>query len=255
MKQLFNFLDTNTIITGGSSGIGMEIAKNFALSGSNVLIIGRNEEKLKKTVLELENEINKKIQYFKCDVQNQKDIDQLYDYTSEKFNKKLNILVNSAGINIRNPVESINHADWNEIIDINLTGTFRVTQKLLPLIKQSDFGRIINLGSIFATVSYPSRAAYAASKGGVIMFTKTLAIELAKSNITVNSISPGPLLTEINKAVLKDEENYKKFCEKIPIGRFGEPSEVITSIFFLASKYSSYVTGADIKVDGGWTIY
>ncbi len=254
MNKLFDFLNTNTIITGGSSGIGMEIAKNLAVIGSNVLIIGRNDEKLKNVVFKLENETNKKIQYFKCDVQSQKDIEKLYEYACDKFNKKINILVNSAGLNIRNPVESINHTDWNEIIDINLTGTFRVTQKLLPLLKKSEFGRIINLASIFATVSYPSRAAYAASKGGVLMFTKTLAIELAKSNITVNSISPGPLLTEINKSVLEDKENYNKFCEKIPIGRFGEPNEIITSVLFLASKYSSYVTGADIKVDGGWTI-
>ena len=92
-------------------------------------------------------------------------------------------------------------------------------------------------------------------KGAVLTFTKTIAIELAKFNITANCISPGPLLTEINKVVLDDKENYRKFCEKIPVGRFGETNEILTSVAFLASRYSSYVTGADIKVDGGWTIY
>ena len=165
----------------------------------------------------------------------------------------MNILINSSGINIRDKVIDISIKDWNEVINTNLTGVMFSTQKLIELLKNADYGRIINITSIFSKVSYPERASYASSKGGLIQLTKTLALELSKFNITANSISPGPMLTDINKKVLEDKINYEKFCQNIPLGRFGNPEEIATAIMFLASKYSSYVNGSDILIDGGWT--
>lgn len=258
MNNFFNFKGTNTLITGGSSGIGEEIAKCLYGLGSNIIIVSRDKKKLDKVF----NRINEKnikrgnsIYIFQTDVTKRKDIIQMSKFVSKTFSGKLNILINSAGTNVRDSIEDIKYEDWDQVININLTGTFLTTQAMLPFLKNSEYGRIINLASIFSSVSYPSRASYSSSKGGVLMFTKTVAIELAKLNITANCISPGPLLTEINKAVLKDKDNYTKFCEKIPLGRFGDPKEVLTSVLFLASKYSTYVTGSDIKVDGGWTAF
>ena len=259
MENLFNFSNTNVLITGGSSGIGEEIAKCLFGLGSNIIIVGRDENKLKKALSKIvannKNNQNNTLDILQSDVTKPEEVSKISMFVDSKFSGKLNILINSAGTNIRDSLEDIKYEDWNTVINSNLTGTFLTTQAMLPLLKKSEFGRIINLASIFSSVSYPSRASYASSKGGVLMFTKTIAIELAKLNITANCISPGPLLTEINKVVLEDKDNYNKFCEKIPVGRFGEPSEVLTAVLFLASKNSSYVTGTDIKVDGGWTAF
>ncbi len=257
MSDLFNFKNTNTIITGGSSGIGREIAKCLYSYGSNILIVGRNKSKLQETIdLILENDRGKTgsgIKMFQCDVTNYDSVKEMIQYADNLFLGKLNILINSAGTNIRDSLQDIKYEDWKEVIDTNLNGTFLVTKQSLQMLKNSDFGRIINLASIFSSVSYQSRGSYSSSKGAVLMFTKTIAVELAKLNITANCLSPGPLLTEINKSVLKDKQNYNKFCERIPMGRFGNPEEILTSILFLASQKTSYVTGSNIIVDGGWT--
>ncbi len=130
---------------------------------------------------------------------------------------------------------------------------FLISKYSLDFLKKSKNGRLINFTSIFSSVSFEGRTPYASSKGGLLLLTKTLALEWAKHKITVNSISPGPFLTELNLPVLKDKKNYREFCKKIPIGRFGNPEEIITSVLFLSSAKSSYVTGSNILVDGGWT--
>jgi NAD(P)-dependent dehydrogenase (short-subunit alcohol dehydrogenase family) len=165
---------------------------------------------------------------------------------------KLNIAINSAGFNIRNKIEDITLDEWESIQKVNLTGGFIFAKGVYPLLKNADFGRLINITSIFSKVSFPERASYSSSKGGLLQLTKTLAVEWADSKITVNCISPGPFLTDINKPVLDNPENYKAFCMNIPKGRFGDPEEIITSCLFLASQYSSYVNGSEIVVDGGW---
>ena len=129
-----------------------------------------------------------------------------------------------------------------------------ILKKLYPLLKNSKYSRVINLTSIFSTRTMQKRTAYSASKAALLMLTKSLALEWCGKNFTVNSISPGPFLTEINLPVLKNKKEYKKMCEKIPLKRFGNTDEIITPMLFLASSNSSYVNGADIIVDGGWKI-
>ena len=254
MDDLFNLDGTNSLIIGGASGLGFEAAKILYLYGSNVIISSRDSTKLKNAQTKIKkNSLDNTISYFQADITKQKNIEELYKYTDKNFEGKLNILINSSGINIRDKVIDISIKDWNEVINTNLTGVMFSTQKLIELLKNADYGRIINITSIFSKVSYPERASYASSKGGLIQLTKTLALELSKFNITANSISPGPMLTDINKKVLEDKINYEKFCQNIPLGRFGNPEEIATAIMFLASKYSSYVNGSDILIDGGWT--
>ena len=254
MDDLFNLDGTNSLIIGGASGLGFEAAKILYLYGSNVIISSRDSTKLKNAQTKnKKNSLDNTISYFQADITKQKNIEELYKYTDKNFEGKLNILINSSGINIRDKVIDISIKDWNEVINTNLTGVMFSTQKLIELLKNADYGRIINITSIFSKVSYPERASYASSKGGLIQLTKTLALELSKFNITANSISPGPMLTDINKKVLEDKINYEKFCQNIPLGRFGNPEEIATAIMFLAIKYSSYVNGSDILIDGGWT--
>tara|TARA_Y100001936_G_C16021573_1_gene639808 strand:- start:3 stop:773 length:771 start_codon:yes stop_codon:yes gene_type:complete len=254
MSNPYDFSNSNALIVGGATGLGKEIANALASHGADVLITSRNEKKLKTVTEEInELDINGTCSFFPCDITDTNSLKSLIDHVSIVTGGKLNILFNSAGINIRNPIEKIIEDDWDKIHDVNLKGAFLLNQLSFDLLRSADFGRVINIASIFSSVTYPDRAAYASSKGALLMLSKTLALEWAKYKITVNTISPGPFLTEINTKVLENPENYEKFCTRIPMSRFGEPSEIITSALFLASPMSSYITGTDLIVDGGWT--
>lgn len=253
MIKPFDFENSTALIIGGGSGIGKEIARSLCDHGAKVIISGRREEILIKTHEEINANANGLCSYFTVDVTSEKSVQNLMSEVDNRFGGKLNILVNSAGTNIRAPIEEVSLSDFKEVNDTNLTGTFLITKTAKPFLKAANYGRVINLASIFASVSYPDRLSYASSKAGVLLFSKTVALEWAQDGITVNTISPGPLLTEINKKVLEDKVNYNKFCERIPMRRFGESYEIITAALFLASPMSGYITGSDIVVDGGWT--
>jgi NAD(P)-dependent dehydrogenase (short-subunit alcohol dehydrogenase family) len=253
MEKMFDFSNANALIMGGGSGIGKEIAKALCKNGASVIISGRSIKKLNATKKEIDILHQGACNVYVSDISIKSSVEELISYTSELFSGRLNILVNSAGVNVRGPIEEVTLEDFEEVMSINLTGTFLATKLAYSLLKSAEYGRVINLASIFSTVSFPHRLSYSSSKAGVLLFSKTVALEWAEQGITVNTISPGPLLTEINKKVLEDKENYEKFCERIPMRRFGEPYEIVTAALFLASPYSSYVTGSDIVVDGGWT--
>ncbi|MDB3914817.1 SDR family oxidoreductase [Gammaproteobacteria bacterium] len=253
MKKPFDFKNSTALIIGGGSGIGKEISRSLCEHGANVIIAGRENKKLVSTINEINDGKEGRCSYHEVDVKSEKSVENLMSHVRKVFDDKLNILVNSAGTNIRSPIKDVALTDFKEVLDTNLTGTFLTTKAAQPLLKAANYGRVINLASIFASVSYPDRLSYASSKAGILLFSKTIALEWALDNITVNTISPGPLLTEINKKVLEDKKNYNKFCERIPMRRFGESYEVITAALFLASPMSGYITGSDIVVDGGWT--
>ena len=253
MKQPFDFSGATALIVGGGSGIGKEIGKALIQHGADIVISGRSEERLAAAREEISAAGEGQCHAVAADVTSEDSVAELMSSVSELAPNGINILVNSAGTNIRAPIEEVSLEDFREVIDVNLTGTFLVTKAARPLLKQAEYGRVINLASIFSTVTFPHRLSYSSSKGGVLLFSKTIALEWALENITVNTISPGPLLTEINQKVLDNKENYEKFCERIPMRRFGEPHEIVSAALFLASPHSSYVTGSDIVVDGGWT--
>ncbi|MDO8505546.1 MAG: SDR family NAD(P)-dependent oxidoreductase [bacterium] len=250
----FDFKECTALVAGGGSGLGLEITKGLLAYGCKVAIFGRDEERIQSVASEFSQKSDGRCAGFVADIADEQSVQELTRKVTEYLGGKVNIAINSAGFNIRNPIENVSLAEWHKVLATNLTGGFLFARAMLPLLKTAEFGRLINVVSIFGSHSFRDRVSYASSKGGLLQLTRTLAIEWASHSITVNSISPGPFLTDINKAILNNPEAHAEFCRNIPLGRFGNPSEVVTAALFLASPHSSFVTGADIIVDGGWTV-
>ena len=167
----------------------------------------------------------------------------------------MDIIIYCCGTNIRSDFNKISSKEFNEVFNTNFISAVNFYKEIFPLIKnKKNSTRVINFTSIFSNRTFEKRTSYSTSKAALKMLTKNLALEWSSFNITVNCISPGPFLTEINLPVLKNKKNYKEFCQKIPLKRFGKVDEIISSVLFLASDDSSYVNGSEIIVDGGWTI-
>lgn len=250
---LFDFRDATALVAGGASGLGLAMAEGLLAHGARVGIVSRSESKVQARAGELAERFTDRCFGLCADIADERSVARLIEQVGERFSGALNIAVNSAGINIRNPIEKVSREEWESVQRVNSTGGFLFAKGVFPLLRSARWGRLINVASIFASRSFPHRVSYAASKGALLQLTRTLSVEWAPYGITVNSISPGPFLTEINRPVLADPDNYRKFCDLIPLGRFGEPNEIVTACLFLASPASSYVTGADLTVDGGWT--
>jgi len=252
MKSYFNFKNKKILIIGGSSGFGSAIARVFNGLGANVIISARRENKLKEVIKSLK--YKKKASYICCDINEEKDVDNLIAKIKEKHSY-LNIVIFCCGINIRSKFIEINIKDFKQVLNTNFASAIYFYKKIYPLIMlKKHKTRIINFTSIFSNVTFENRTSYSTSKAALKMLTKNMALELASTNTTVNCISPGPFKTEINKPVLKNKKNYLAFCEKIPLKRFGNIDEIISPVLFLSSDYSSYITGSEIIIDGGWSI-
>jgi NAD(P)-dependent dehydrogenase (short-subunit alcohol dehydrogenase family) len=165
---------------------------------------------------------------------------------------KVHILVNNAGINIRKPITEFTLAEWSQVVATNLTGPFLMCRAFVPHMKGQDYGRILNLTSIMSHVAIGGRTAYAASKTGLLGFTRALALELAPEKITVNGISPGPIATELNLPILQNPEVNRWFNERIPLGRWGKEEEIAGLALYLCSEEAGFITGTDVLIDGGW---
>jgi NAD(P)-dependent dehydrogenase (short-subunit alcohol dehydrogenase family) len=166
---------------------------------------------------------------------------------------RLDVLVNNAGINTRGPIEQLSEADWDEVLDINLKGPWLCCRAAAQPMKRQKWGRVINVSSMLGEVSLAGRTPYASSKGGLTMLTKTLALEWAADGINVNALCPGPFATELNIPLLSDPAVRAAMEAKSPLGRWGDPKEIGPAAVFLASDASSFMTGATLFVDGGYT--
>jgi len=243
---MFNLKEKVAVVTGAARGIGQSIAIELARQGANVVvsdIIPGNVTVNKIKALK------RKAIYVKTDVSNKKQIENLIQQTIKKF-KKIDILVNNAGIFITGATSKVSEEDWNKTIDINLKGYFLCSQAALKYMKKGSC--IINISSVAGIGGYAQAAAYCASKGGIRLLTKSLAAEYSPLGIRVNSIHPGVIETAMTKGILANKKAKQGMLAKLPLKRIGKPIDIAGPVVFLASDASSYITGEEIIVDGGW---
>jgi len=248
------FSDKVVLITGGTSGIGLSTARLLLESGAKVLITGRNAERGKAALTELEQ--NKEyLNFHQADVSKVLDCKLSVNKVVELFGK-LDVLVNSAGIYMANPIERVTEAEYDQLIDTNLKGSFFMCKYAVPELRKTE-GNIINVSSDSGVKGNPLETVYCASKGAVTIFTKALAIDLAKENIRVNCVCPGdietPMLDEDMAQSDNPEEYLRELINRYPVGHLGTPEEVASVICFLASSASPFTTGAAWAIDGGIT--
>ncbi len=253
------------IVTGSGKGIGKSIAKGFAESGYSVVLNARDESELKEAAKEIIRETmveDGNIAFISGDVSMEKNCISLMDGAISRFGR-VDVLVNNAGIKGSSKrITDLTTSDWSEVMDINLKGTFFCTREALKHMLKNSGGNnnsnnnfsIINISSVHESLPQPASVPYAASKGGMQMFTRTVALDVAESGIRVNGIAPGTIDTDVNKDVLDDENKKKQEEQNIPLHRIGKPDEVAKVALFLASSDASYITGATIYVDGGMSL-
>ncbi len=253
MVRTIDLSDKTAIVTGAGQGLGRAIAVALHAAGANVVINyyqddqstdeGWNRTQAEEVVASLGD----RSFAIPADVRDQTAIAQMYDQAEKRWGP-IDIVVNNAGITRDRTVQKMSPQEWQQVIDTNLTGVFNVCQQ--AALRLTDGGRIVSLSSIAAVIGSFGQANYASAKAGVISLTKVLSRELAKRRITVNAVAPGVVLTEMGKSIPDDIQ--RQMLEQIPLGRFGEPSEVASVVLFLCSDLSSYVTGQTIHVNGGW---
>lgn len=235
------------LVTGGSRGIGRAIVEKFAKEGYNVVL---NYNKSEYAALDIAKQY-KNVEIFKANVSNPKDVEAMVNFAEEKF-KKIDVLVNNAGISSSSLLQDLSLEEWNNLFEVNVTGTFLVTKNVLPNMISNKLGKIINISSVWGLVGASMEVAYSASKAAIIGFTKALAKEVGPSGITVNAIAPGIVMTDMVSNLTLDE--FEEIRKDIPLERIGETSDISNTAFFLASEEANYITGQVISPNGGWVI-
>jgi NAD(P)-dependent dehydrogenase (short-subunit alcohol dehydrogenase family) len=239
------------LITGASKGLGRAMALALAEAGTRVALASRNLERLNETAAAV-RKLGAEAAVFQVDVTDEAQVLRLEKAVAGEFGR-VQILIDSAGMNNRKPVTEFTLAEWRQVLDTNLTGVFLMCRSFVPQMRGQGFGRILNLTSIMSHVALPGRTAYAASKAGLLGFTRALALELAPEKITVNGLSPGPVATEMNTPLIQNPELNQQFISRIPLGRWGKVEEVGQLAAYLCSEDAGFITGTDILIDGGWT--
>lgn len=251
MGTLFDLTGQVALVTGASRGFGRTIAGALAEAGANLVVTSRRLADVEAVAADLLPS-GRKVLPLQMDVTRRDEVEEAVRRAVASLGK-IDILVNNAGINIRKPALDLTDGDWEQTLDTNLKGCFRVAQVVGRHMVARQEGRIVNIASMLASVTIPERAAYASSKGGLVQMTRTLAVEWAPHNVRVNAICPGPFLTDLNTVILNDPEKVKFFTDRMPMKRFGRPEELHGAVIFFASEASSFITGTTLYIDGGWT--
>jgi len=242
--------DRTAVVIGATSGIGRAIALGLAEAGADVVPTGRREKLVEEVAREVEARGRRSLS-ITADVSDADSIQRLADAAIEKFGK-VDILVNAAGRTIRRPTLDVSDAEWEGILDTNLTGILRACRVFGRHMIERRYGRIINIGSLTSVVALHEVAAYGASKAGVAALTKSLAVEWGPHNVCVNAILPGVFRTALNEGLLDGTDRGNELLMRTPMRRFGQPEEVAGAAVFLASEAASFVTGHLLAVDGGF---
>lgn len=252
--ELFELKDKIAIVTGGNRGIGFAIAAGLARAGAAVVIANRNAETGRQAAATIEQN-GGRASAVPTDVSQKASVENLVAHVLDKFSR-IDILVNSAGVIDRGPVEDFSEAQYDYVMDINLKGLFFCCQLTGRSMIRQGGGKIVNISSNVSEVIQEGRVVYAAAKAGVSHLTRGFALEWAKYNINVNAIGPGPTITELNRKYFEDNPaDLQARIDSIPMARLGDPLDLVGAAIFLASDASNYVTGQTLLVDGGSTLW
>ena len=251
-QKLFDLTGKVAVVTGGNGGIGLGIAMGLAGAGANIVIAARSVE---KTAQALENirALGVEAHGITVDVTQEPAIQRIVTSTIDHMGR-LDILVNNSGIAVRAQPQELTAAQWDSVVDVNLRAAFLASKAAYAQMVKAGGGKVINVGSMYSIFGSDWGAPYAASKGGLVQLTKSLAVAWAKDNIQVNAVLPGWIVTDLTRGIQDADPNrYDNISRRIPTGRWGEPSEVAGAAVFLASTASDYVTGATLAIDGGYS--
>ena len=251
-QKLFDLTGKVAVVTGGNGGIGLGIAMGLAGAGANIVIAARSVE---KTAQALENirALGVEAHGITVDVTQEPAIQRIVTSTIDHMGR-LDILVNNSGIAVRAQPQELTAAQWDSVVDVNLRAAFLASKAAYAQMVKAGGGKVINVGSMYSIFGSDWGAPYAASKGGLVQLTKSLAVAWAKDNIQVNAVLPGWIVTDLTRGIQDADPNrYDNINRRIPTGRWGEPSDLAGAAVFLASTASDYVTGATLAIDGGYS--
>ena len=242
--------DKSVIITGGGSGIGLACTKLFSGQGAKITIFGRRKKRLEFAAREIEGDILP----VSGDLTHSNDLDNLVSKTLNAFGK-IDIVINNGGIFTGSSIHETNDEKWNTVMNTNINSVFQLTKRVLPLMIERKAGTFVHIASILGLVAAPGVAAYNVSKGALLQFNRSIAMEYGSLGIRSNAVCPGLVKTEMTEELMKDEKLMLEWSKDYPIGRFGVPEDIANACLYLASDESSFVTGAALPVDGGFTAH
>jgi len=251
-QNLFDLTGKVAVVTGGNGGIGLGIAMGLAGAGANIVVAARSVEKTAQALEDI-RALGVEAHGITVDVTQEPAIQRMITNTIDHMGR-LDILVNNSGIAVRAQPQELTASQWDSVVDVNLRAAFLASKEAYPQMVKAGGGKVINVGSMYSIFGSDWGAPYAASKGGLVQLTKSLAVAWAKDNIQVNAVLPGWIVTDLTRGIQDADPNrYDNISRRIPTGRWGEPSELAGAAVFLASTASGYVTGATLAVDGGYS--